>query len=301
MSKRRGWIFYGFLVVIGLATLLRQNTAPHINSDVWKKLIACKVDRNYLKGRYEITYTPEIQQMNGQSFSVSGFILPLEATERFTHFLLSFRTPSCPFCPPGAPNEIVEVFSKSPMKWSEQPVSMRGTLRLASTQNDTGVFFQMLNAEKEYAQKEDLPKPASQANNSSYSFIDLNNKPVTLNECRGKPVLIAFWRSDCAPCLKELEILPDIAKQNPDLSIILISLQDAEHTRTHLKTMPNNVRVLIAQGDGKQILSSFGNERVLALPYSAMLGVDGKVCAKHYGILAPGKIKEWQKQCSPND
>jgi thiol-disulfide isomerase/thioredoxin len=115
---------------------------------------------------------------------------------------------------------------------------------------------------------------------------------------RGHSTLVMFWRSDCAPCLREIEILPDIAKQNADLPIALISLHDTEHTRAHLTPMPDNVRILVAQDDGKRVLAAFGNDRTLALPYSVMLNSSGAICNWYYGIIAPEKVIEWKKACS---
>ena len=129
-------------------------------------------------------------------------------------------------------------------------------------------------------------------------FRSLESKPVSLTEWRGHAMLVAFWRSDCLPCLKEMKLLPDMAKANPNLPIALISLQDAEHTAAHLSPMPDNVHVLLAEGDGKQVLTAFGDDKALALPFSAMLDKNGSVCARHYGILGVETLKVWQKACS---
>lgn len=126
-------------------------------------------------------------------------------------------------------------------------------------------------------------------------FKDMAGADASLAE--GQPMLVAFWRSDCAPCLQEMKILPDIASQNPGLSITLISLHDAEHTRAHLASMPSNVLVLVAQDEGKTVLADFGNDRMLALPYSIMRDKKGGICDRHYGILLPDRVKEWRKQC----
>ncbi len=128
---------------------------------------------------------------------------------------------------------------------------------------------------------------------SDLQFKDMADKPVALGHAR----LVTFWSSDCAPCLREMGILPDIAKQNADLPIALISLKDAEHTRARLIPMPDNVRVLVAQDEGRAVLTAFGNERTLALPYSVMLNKKGGICGKYYGIISPDKIKEWRKEC----
>jgi thiol-disulfide isomerase/thioredoxin len=131
----------------------------------------------------------------------------------------------------------------------------------------------------------------------SIAFTELHGakladtKQVTLKQFEDRELLVAFWRSDCAPCLEEMDILPDIAKENNDLPMVLISLHDIEHTRSHLPTLPGNVHILVAEGDSKKILAEFGNERILALPYSIMLNANGDICGKHYGILSPDKLK----------
>lgn len=135
---------------------------------------------------------------------------------------------------------------------------------------------------------------------AALSFSELHGdkqETVSIGRWEGKPLLVAFWRSDCAPCLQEMKLLPKIAKDNNDLNIALISLHDVEHTRSHLPALPENVHTLVANDDGKKVLASFGNDRTLALPYSVMLDKKGDVCGKHYGIVSPDKIKEWRKQC----
>jgi len=125
--------------------ITNQRHIPHTKSPLWDQLAACKVHTDYRKGEYSIILTQQVQAMDGKSIIADGFMLPLESTPHFTHFLLSKRSPTCPYCPPGAPNEIIEVFTRSPMEWSDQLVSMRGTMQLVQDKN-AGIFFQMRNA-----------------------------------------------------------------------------------------------------------------------------------------------------------
>ena len=108
---------------------------------LWKLFARCqlKPDGNYA---YGISYIPEVSALKGKRITLSGFMVPLEAKEQSSHFLLSRRAPTCAYCPPGEPNEIVEVFSARPLRWEENQVTVSGTLLLA---NDTtkGIFFQM--------------------------------------------------------------------------------------------------------------------------------------------------------------
>jgi uncharacterized protein len=137
-----------------------QDALPQSNDDMWKALSACKVHLNYENYHYTIHYTPEIKAMEGKEITVSGFILPLESTETFTHFLLSKRTPTCAFCPPGSPNEIVEVFTTTPIKWDEGIVVITGTMHFTSNP-ELGLFFQLKEAKSNTSISPFEKKPTS--------------------------------------------------------------------------------------------------------------------------------------------
>ncbi len=125
-----------------------QELLPISKDAFWDVLARCKVTLDTKKYLYSIVRTPEVDAMEGKPFTVSGFIMPLEAAETFKHFLLSKRTPTCGFCPPGEPNEIVEVFTNEKIKWDDGLVTMTGTM--AFTDNpELGLFFQMKNAKKQ--------------------------------------------------------------------------------------------------------------------------------------------------------
>ena len=149
-------------------------------------------------------------------------------------------------------------------------------------------------------------QPTVATSAKDYSFTERTgaspqqNQPVTLSRWAGAPVIVIFWRADCPPCVKELSLLPTIAKQNAPLPILLISLQDDAQSRP-LPTLPDNVHILTTRADGRALLIAFGNDRTLALPYSVMLDGKGVPCSKQYGIINPDTISEGRKQCSLAD
>lgn len=125
---------------------LAQEALPQSKDEIWKKLGQCKVQLDKKKYRYSISYSKEVKAMNGKSLTVSGFMLPLEATEKFSHFLLSKRTPTCPYCPPGQPNEIIEIYTSKPVTWDDSLITVSGTLKLITSNPELGLFFQMKDA-----------------------------------------------------------------------------------------------------------------------------------------------------------
>lgn len=122
-----------------------QDALPQSNDDMWNILGKCKVHLDKKEYMYSIDYTPEVKAMRGKEVTISGFVLPLDPTEKFKHFLISKRTPTCPFCPPGEPNEIAEVFSKNAIEWEEGIVVATGTMEFTSNP-ELGLFFQIKDA-----------------------------------------------------------------------------------------------------------------------------------------------------------
>lgn len=93
-------------------------------------------------GMVQARMSKEVLALSGKELSISGFILPIEAAVQSRHFILSRFSPECSFCPVGAPNEVIEVFSTKPMRAANYLVFLKGRF---SVQNniENGLFFRM--------------------------------------------------------------------------------------------------------------------------------------------------------------
>jgi len=90
----------------------------------WSLLTAVKL-RDGPKGPRP-KYTPEQQALNDKTQRIQGFMMPLEPGERQKHFLLSSVPLTCSFCTPGGPESMVEVYTKTPVKYAMEPVTVEG-------------------------------------------------------------------------------------------------------------------------------------------------------------------------------
>ena len=90
-----------------------QKLLPQVRDELWAKLVKCKLDYDEDKGTYSIHVTPEVKALDGKTITVRGFVLPMDGSDRTKHFLISRNTPVCMYCPPGQPNEVVEVQSQA--------------------------------------------------------------------------------------------------------------------------------------------------------------------------------------------
>ncbi len=124
-----------------------QSELPQSKDSMWKTLGETKVAFNHDAGTYSAKIPEPVKALDRKTIKISGFMLPLEAEEKFKHFLLSKRTPTCPYCPPGEPNEIIEVYADQATEWDDNLVTYEGTFELVNNQ-DLGVFFKLTKAQK---------------------------------------------------------------------------------------------------------------------------------------------------------
>lgn len=63
----------------------------------------------------------------------------------------------------------------------------------------------------------------------SFSFKDMNGKTRTLEDFKGKAVILNFWASWCAPCVIEMPQMFDLASKTKEEAVYLfVSLDDSE-------------------------------------------------------------------------
>jgi uncharacterized protein len=109
----------------------------------WKLLQ--QVELIKLKDRYVPQFAPAVAALNQKEVKVQGFMMPLQMGDKQTHFVLSAMPQSCAFCMPGGPESLVEVKSKTPVKYTFEPVILTG--KLAVLKDDpTGVFYRLTDA-----------------------------------------------------------------------------------------------------------------------------------------------------------
>ena len=84
-------------------------------------------------------------ELNQKTQRVQGFMMPLDPGEKQTHFLLSSVPLTCSFCLPGGPESMVEVRTKTPVKYSIEPVTVEGKF-LVLNDDSFGLYYRMTDA-----------------------------------------------------------------------------------------------------------------------------------------------------------
>ena len=76
---------------------------------------------------------------------LQGFMMPLEPGQAQRHFLLTSVPMSCSFCLSGGPESMVEVRTKTPVKYSLEPVVVEGKFQVLND-DPYGLYYRITEA-----------------------------------------------------------------------------------------------------------------------------------------------------------
>jgi len=117
-----------------------------------------------------------------------------------------------------------------------------------------------------------------------FTLKDMNDRDVKLSEFAGKPIVINFWATWCAPCKAETPMLVDLAaKYAPQgLTLIGISTDDeAPAVRAFAEQFKVTYPMLVGL-NRKDVLDEFGYTSLL--PLSVFIRADGSLADRLVGL-----------------
>lgn len=122
----------------------------------------------------------------------------------------------------------------------------------------------------------------------AFSLPALSGSKVSLEESRGRPVILNFWWSGCVPCRTEMPMLQRFADQHPDVSLLLIDSSDSpQAARAFAQSMGVKAPVLMDQ-DG----STMAAYHVAYFPTTIVVGPDGVQRFVHTGEVDEGALAQ---------
>jgi thiol-disulfide isomerase/thioredoxin len=118
------------------------------------------------------------------------------------------------------------------------------------------------------------------------TLADRDGKPRSLAEWNGRPQVINFWATWCAPCRREIPMLNTLAKDGawPEIALVGIAIDFREDVLGYLQKTPIDYTVLIGEQDGLDAARAFGMGS-LGLPFTAFVDSQGRIVTIHLGEL----------------
>mgnify|MGYP000718116965 FL=1 len=113
---------------------------------------------------------------------------------------------------------------------------------------------------------------------------------------RGKPLFINFWATWCPPCIKELPEIDRFARDHAaKVQVVGLAIDKLEPVQAFLKKLPLGFAIGLAGLAGTELSRSLGNHAG-ALPFSVLLGADGKVAQRKLGETHYDELAGWAQK-----
>ncbi len=129
---------------------------------------------------------------------------------------------------------------------------------------------------------------------------DIDGNPVDLARFGGRPLLVNVWASWCGPCVEEMPELARFARAQGDsgVQVLGLALDTAEGVRDFLARVPVDYPIVLDTPGPADASVRLGNTQGL-LPYSVLVGADGRIVRQKLGPFAAGEIDGWAGQPAP--
>lgn len=150
-----------------------------------------------------------------------------------------------------------------------------------------GIYFGMKQYEPAAAQ------PTVVSHFFAQSMPDTKGQPQAMSQWKGKPLVINFWATWCAPCVDEMpeltELQSDLAQSNVQILGIGIDSPSniVEFSEKHKISYP----LYVAGMSGTELSRQFGN-KAGGLPYTVLIDSKGQINKTYLGRLKMAELRQ---------
>ena len=123
-----------------------------------------------------------------------------------------------------------------------------------------------------------------------FGLFNLQSEEVTLSELRGRPVLINFWATWCAPCRIEMPAIQDRFERYEDDGFLVLAVDFDEPAGT-VEAFRDELGLTfeLLLDPGAEIQQLYRNR---SYPSSFFVDPDGVIQIQHIGVMTEGQLDE---------
>lgn len=129
----------------------------------------------------------------------------------------------------------------------------------------------------------------------TFQLEDLEGNQISLEQYRGKIVMLDFWATWCGPCRIEMPEIQAIWEEHQDDGLVVLALdqdESAEEVQAYFDELGLTFTPLL--DDESRTAKNFGLQGTL--PASIFINPDGEVSVIHRGVMTRGQLDSFLDQ-----
>lgn len=115
---------------------------------------------------------------------------------------------------------------------------------------------------------------------------------LALADVQGKPLLLNFWATWCAPCIAEMPLIDGFSKRQPGWNVVGLAIDGQAPVREFLRQHPVGFRIGLAGMAGVDLTRALGNAEG-GLPFTVLVDAKGRPVQRKLGALKVGDLEAW--------
>ncbi len=125
-------------------------------------------------------------------------------------------------------------------------------------------------------------------------FDTPDGQVLKMQNLQGRPVVINFWATWCAPCVEEMPLLDIFFRQNASKGwqMVGLAIDQPSRVRQYLSQNAISYPIGLAGMTGTELGRLLGNE-VGGLPFTVVLDGKGSLIQRKLGKLSAQEIQAW--------
>jgi thiol-disulfide isomerase/thioredoxin len=114
--------------------------------------------------------------------------------------------------------------------------------------------------------------------------------PHALSDWSGHALLVNFWATWCAPCVREMPELDTLSKNHKGVQFVGIGLDSGDNIRAFARKVPVSYPLLVMENGGTDLIGQLGND-LKGLPYTLVLDSALRVVYRVLGPVQPIELQ----------